>query len=102
MYLRIIWGRIKEGQWTGFEEAYKKSIEMTRGAPGLKGRWLARDMDDQDAGYSISLWDDEKSMHDYLQGTIFKDQIVPMVQPFFVNQFTVTHCEVRVSDELPG
>lgn len=102
MFIRIIWGRIREGQWSGFEEAYRTGVEMTRGTPGLRGRWLARDLNDRDAGYSISLWDDEKSMHDYLESAAFKERIVPMVQPFFVNQFTVTSCEVCVSDDLPG
>ena len=102
MFLRIIWGRIKEGQWTGFEEAYKKGLELTRDTPGIQGRWLARDLDDPDAGYSISLWADEKSMRDYLELPAFKDQAIPLVQPFFVNQYTVTNCEVCVSDVLPS
>lgn len=100
MYLRIIWGRVREGQWGEFEKAYKQAIELTRKWPGLKGRWLARDSDDADAGYSITLWETETAMHDYMSSPIFREKIGPMVQPFFVNQYTVTHCEVRASDEL--
>lgn len=102
MYLRIIWGRVRSGEWDGYEKAYKEGIAMTHGTPGLKGRWLTRDLDDPDAGYSITLWEDEKSMRDYMESPVFKDKILPMVQPFFVDQYKITHCEVRASDDLPG
>ena len=102
MYLRIIWGRVKSGERDGYEEAYKKGIAMTHGTPGLKGRWLTRDLDDPDAGYSITLWEDEKSMRDYMASSVFKEKIMPMVQPFFVDQYKITHCEVHASDDLPG
>ena len=29
---------------------------------GLKGRWLAHAVDDQDAGYTLSLWENEAAM----------------------------------------
>jgi len=98
MYMRIIWGKVRSGQWDGYEAAYKKAIELTRGAKGFKGRWLARNLDDPDAGYSITLWDSERDMRAYLDSKQFKDEILPTLQPFWVNQYTVTHCEVRASD----
>lgn len=50
MYMRIIWGKVRANQWDGYEAAYKKAIEMTRGAKGFKSRWLVRNLDDPDSG----------------------------------------------------
>jgi heme-degrading monooxygenase HmoA len=98
MYMRIIWGKVRAGQWDGYEAAYKKAIELTKGSKGFKGRWLVRNLDDPDSGYSITLWETERDMRSYLDSRQFREQILPMLQPFWVNQYTVTHCEVRASD----
>ena len=56
MYMRIIWGRIVPGQWDGFEAAFKKAIALRGDVKGLKDHWLARDQNEPDAGYSITVW----------------------------------------------
>ena len=59
MWMRIVWGRITPGQWVSFQSAFEEASKMTSKVPGLKDRWLAQDMADKDAGYSITLWESE-------------------------------------------
>lgn len=98
-FMRITWGKIKPGQWQGYEEAYKKGTALTRDAKGLKGRWLVQDLDDPDAGYSITLWDSEREMRNYRDNPVFKEKILPLVQPFFVDQYQTRFCRVKATDK---
>ena len=61
MYMRIIWGRIVPGHWDGFEAAFKKAIALRGDVKGLKDHWLARDQNEPDAGYSITVWENEET-----------------------------------------
>jgi heme-degrading monooxygenase HmoA len=101
MYMRIVWGKVRQGQWEQYEEAYKRALrpghEHIR---GLTGRWLVRDLDDRDAGYSVSLWESQEAMDRYEASSFFQMKVKPALQPFFVDDFTTTHCEVRVKEEF--
>ena len=63
--------------------------------PGLRARWLTRDVNDPDAGYSISLWQDPASMKAYEGSSVLENDIRPRLAPFFSGQYTTTHCEMR-------
>lgn len=102
MFMRITWGKIKPGQWQGYEEAYRKGTTQTRGAKGLKGRWLVQDTDDPDAGYSITLWETEADMRGYFDDKTFKEKVLPLVQPFFVDQYETRFCRVKITDRTGG
>jgi heme-degrading monooxygenase HmoA len=100
MYMRIIWGKIRTGQWEQYEEAYKNVLRPgSEHIRGLKGRWLARDLDDPDAGYSVSLWETIEAMERYEASDFFRETVRPALQPYFMDQFTTAHCEVRVKEE---
>jgi heme-degrading monooxygenase HmoA len=96
MYMRIIWGRIASGQWDAFEAAYKKAISLRGDVRGLKNQWFARDQADPDAGYSISPWDNEADMKAFWDSKK-REEAMALLRPYFLNQFTVTQCEVRFS-----
>ncbi len=101
MYMRIIWGRIRPGQWDRYETAYKKVFLADNPAiDGLKGRWLVRDVNDADSGYSVSLWESSEKMRKYESGDFFRTEVKPALQPFFVDDFTTDHCEVRVIEDF--
>lgn len=96
MYMRIVWGKILPGKWDQFEAAFKRAM-TTRGEPkGLKNHWLARDQQDPNAGYSITLWNSETEMKTFWDSDKRKEVMAPL-EPFYVNQFTTTHCEVKYS-----
>jgi heme-degrading monooxygenase HmoA len=100
MYMRIVWGKIKEGSWDQYEEAYGKAIAASPDVPGRKGRWLSRDVDDPDAGYSVTLWESKEAMDDYYgAGKKYQKDIYPLIEPYFINQYTTTVCEVRVTED---
>ena len=94
MYMRIVWGKIVPGKWNEFENAFKAAMQV-RGEPkGLKHHWLARDQNDANAGYSITMWDSEQDMKQFWDSEKRKQVMAPL-EPFYVNQFTTTNCEVK-------
>ena len=75
---------------------YKRALEIRGEVKGLKGQWLLRDQNDPDAGYSISQWDNEEDMRAFWDSPK-RREAMSVLQPFFVNQFTITHCTVQVA-----
>ena len=66
----------------------------------LKGRWLVRDTNDPNAGYSVSLWETAEAMLKYEAGEFFRTKVKLALQPYFVDGFTTSRCEVRVIEEF--
>ncbi|MFM1813318.1 MAG: hypothetical protein RLZ98_13 [Pseudomonadota bacterium] len=94
MFARIVWGKIQPGRWDDYEAAYKKSVESRGRVDGLVVQWLARDQNDKDAGYSVSVWESEAAMNAYVGSPTHKAMTEPL-KPYFVNQYTATHCDIR-------
>ena len=106
MFARIVWGKVLPGKWDEYEAAYKKSLKARGPIDGLLVQWLAQDENDRDAGYSISLWNSKEQMLGYVGSKPHKDMTSPLT-PFFVNQYTATHCEIKhyaraVPQAMPG
>jgi len=100
MYMRIVWGKLRPGQWKEFEQTHKDVVlGDTDEVKGLKGRMLVQDLTDPDAGYSVSLWESREAMAIYETSPLFRQKILPALRPFFVGEFTTKHCIVRVKEE---
>lgn len=94
MLARIVWGRIAPGKWNEYEATYKKALSARGTVDGLTLQWLCRDEADENAGFDISLWESQAKLTAYI-GSRQRKQVADALQPFFVNQYTVTHCDVR-------
>jgi heme-degrading monooxygenase HmoA len=94
MFMRIVWGKILPGKWAEFERAFEEAMAKRGEVPGLAEHWLARDQHDANAGYSITLWRTETDMKRFWDSNERQAVMAPL-EPFYVNQFTTTHCEVR-------
>jgi len=98
MIVRIGRGHIRPGTWEAFEETYKRALLDTERPPGLQGRWLARDVDDEHGGYTIGIWDDEDALTEWLGSDSFAAAQEQM-RPYFVGDFQVHTCDVRVRED---
>ena len=94
MIMRMTWGKLRAGCWHEYEQAYRAAV-ADKGVPGLRGRWLAQDVQDPDGGFAVSLWDSREAMHAYEQSAVFRQEIQPTLQPFFVGEYTTHRCEVK-------
>ena len=54
MIMRITWGKLRAGTWNEYEQAYRATAGKE--VPGLRGRWLAQDVNDPDGGFAVSLY----------------------------------------------
>src|SRR5208337_2995148 len=68
--------------------------------PGLRARYLVRDMDDRDCGHSITVWESLEAMRAYEASDLFKKVIEPALQPFFANEFKTSVSEIALQDDL--
>jgi heme-degrading monooxygenase HmoA len=96
MFIRITWGKLKPGAWDDYEAAFKKVMPQTMGAPGVRGRWLIRDLDEKDAGYSIAMFESERDMRSYTENAEVRAAIRQALDPFHTGEYTTKHCEVKV------
>src|SRR5262249_7354577 len=82
--------------------AYKDVIAKAGKIPGLRGRWLAHAVDDQAAGYTLSLWENEAAMRTYENSAILQKTILPRLKPFFSGDYTTTRCEPPAREHTPA
>jgi heme-degrading monooxygenase HmoA len=82
MFIRITWGKLKPGAWDDYEAAFRKVMPQTMGAPGIRGRWLIRDLDEKDAGYSIAMFESERDMRAYTENADVRAAIRQALDPF--------------------
>ena len=94
MIMRITWGKLRAGTWQDFERAYHGTV-AGKEVKGLRGRWLAQDVNDPNGGFAVSLWDTLEDMHTYEQSAVFKQEIQPTLQPFFVGEYHTYRCDVK-------
>lgn len=94
--MRIVWGRVKADQWDAYETAFKQAMSERGPVKGLINQWLARDQQDKDAGFSVSLFESNDDMHAFWNSKA-REVAMARLQPFYVNQYTVTDCDVKFS-----
>jgi heme-degrading monooxygenase HmoA len=102
MFLRIIHGRLKPGTWNEFEQAYTHAMASAGAIRGLCGRWLTRDLDNPDAGTTISLWSTIADLEAYEKSDVLKNQIQPKLTPFFSGDYRTTKSQVRFAEGDPA
>jgi heme-degrading monooxygenase HmoA len=96
MIMRMTWGKLRPGTWQDFERAYNATV-AGKAVKGLRGRWLAQDVNDPNGGFAVSLWDTLEDMQAYEQSAVFKQEIQPTLQPFFVGEYHTYRCDVKYS-----
>lgn len=99
MIVRIGRGHIRPGTWDEYEKAYQRLLVEGDRPRGLRTRLLVRDVDDEHGGYTIATWDDEESLSEWLQSSAFA-RIQDEMRPFFVGDYQVHTCDVRVHEQL--
>ena len=97
MVIRITWGRLRAGTWNEFERAFRANVVDGKTAKGFRGRLLAQDSVDKDAGFAMSLWDNLADMETYEQSAGFKEFLATL-EPFFVGEYKTHRCEVKYTD----
>jgi heme-degrading monooxygenase HmoA len=96
MFMRISWGRIKEGQWEEYERRFKKLADENSAVGGPKRRWLVRDLDEPDAGFAISSFETEDQMRAWAADPQARERVKQEMHDLYVGDYRVRNCEVRL------
>lgn len=100
MYMNVIWGRIKPGMFPEYERIFLQPDASPLKSAGFICRWLLRDLDDADSGFTISLWESQQHLSSYQAHPTIQDLRENMFKDLFVGEFSRYACEVRVAS--PG
>ena len=96
MYMRISWGRIKPGMWDEYERRYAEVADAV-GGPKPVSRWLVRDINDPNAGYSVSLWDNEADLMTYASDPETRRKVQDTFGDLFTGEYETRLCRVQQS-----
>jgi len=97
--MRISWQRVKPGMWLEFERRYREFSHSQLQNTDPKARWLLRDLDDRDAGYTVSIWNSDAAMKDYPTAAI-RAQIAAQFSGLLIGDPDRPH-SFEVRSELP-
>lgn len=95
MFMRVSWGRIRDGQWEEYEKRFKKLAEANLIKGGPARRWLVRDLDEPDAGFAISLFETENDMRRWADDPEARERVKKEMADLYVGDYRVRNCEVR-------
>ena len=98
MIVRIGRGHIRPGTWNDFERAYTNLVEGER-PPGLRARWLGRDVDDEHGGFTVAIWDSAEAASAWFETEAFAHAQAEM-RPYFLGDYQVHTCEIRVHEQV--
>jgi heme-degrading monooxygenase HmoA len=93
----MTWVKLRPG---AFEQHQARYRELGRAVPGMKARWLARDMKEPDAIYAISLWDSIEAIRAWEGSEHYLKVYLPALKPDMEGEYTVSICEVQHAEGL--
>lgn len=102
MFLRVISGQLKPGTWEEYQRAYTSVMRETGPIEGLLGRWLTRDLDNPDAGTTISLWATREAMRNYENSDVLNKLIQSRLSPFFTGNYRTSRSIVCFAEGDPS
>ncbi|HEY3697119.1 antibiotic biosynthesis monooxygenase family protein [Phenylobacterium sp.] len=93
--MRFTHGKLKPGAWNDYEQTYREIIAERTDMPGLLGSMLARDTDDADSGYTVSIWATMQDLQRYESSERSKS-VQPRFMSFYAGEFTTRISELRL------
>jgi heme-degrading monooxygenase HmoA len=98
--MRISWGRVYPGQWPSFEEAFKRAASEP--TDGLLARWMVQDSKDNDGLFGVTIWDNAKTIENWMTSDDYTKRYRPALAPFLVGSFSTSVCTVKFSQIRKG
>lgn len=93
MYVRIFWGRVKQGKWDEYERFYNENVgPVSQKMKGFLGRQLMRSTVDPDEGASISLWETMEDLARY-ERSPERQRLALAVEHLYAGQYWIGHFE---------
>ncbi len=73
---------------------------ISSGIQGLRGRWLAHDRDEADAGFAVSIRNSQDDLDAYRTSELFEQEAQTPLADYFVDEFRTYDCEVDVGEDV--
>ena len=96
MYMQLTWAKLcKADNWPQIEEIYRARGHVE--TPGLLSRWVARDSEDPESFFGLTLWADRESIKAW-DVSPERAKFVGQLRPFLVGSFSASDCQVVIED----
>ena len=96
MFMRVTWGRIKEGHWDDYESRFDKLAANQTSKGGPSRRLLLKDLDEPDSGFAISIFDTEAEMRAWSDDAGARERTKQEMKDLYVGDYRVRQCQVRI------
>ena len=97
MYVRVLWGRLRQGMWDEYERYYSEHIEpVSRGMEGFRGRQLLQSTESPEEGMSITMWDTLEALRGY-DADPRRQEVGKGVQHMYTGKYWVRNFEIKMS-----
>lgn len=95
--MRFSHGKLRPGAWNEYEALYRELASERREVPGLLGSIMARDADDADSGYTVSIWQALEAMKAYEASERAKS-VASRFIALYSGDYSTTISEMRMWD----
>jgi heme-degrading monooxygenase HmoA len=95
--MRFSHGKLKPGGWKDYEKLYRELSKERTNVPGLLGSILAQDADDEDAGFTVSIWETVEDMKAY-ERSERAQAVGARFKPLHSGDYTTTISDMRLWD----
>lgn len=97
MFMRITWAKLRPNTFDAHAEKHRS---LRRETAGLKARWLARDTNDSDAIFALSLWETREAMQAWENSDFYTQVYLPTLRADMEADYSVSVCEVVNAEGL--
>lgn len=100
MHIRIYWGRVAPAAWDALARKYRELMDMP--VDGLVSRYVARDANDPESMFTITIWRDLDSVRTWEASQAYRDLYLAAVSPHILGSRSVSLCEVLLARHYGG
>ena len=100
MLMRIIWGKVRPGLWSEFEDQFHRSADPR--SDGLLGYWLARNTNEGDSNsfYTVALFRDAGALSAW-ESLPARSERTRTLRKYLIGEYSVSVCEVSYAFNAP-
>ena len=97
MYVRMLWGRLKQGRWSEYERYYNERMgDLTEGLEGFQGRQLLQSTESAEEGMSVTYWNTGEGLRTYDRSPK-RQEVAKAIEHLYTGEYWARNFEIKIS-----